>query len=352
MTLLVVYILIALGFSFLCSIAEAVLLSVSTAHIALMEEEGRPSGPLLKELKDDISKPLAAILTLNTIAHTMGAAGAGAQAAVVFGNAYMAVISAVLTLLILVFSEIIPKTLGAHYWRSLAAPTAYCLKFLIIALYPFVKMSGMITGRLSEEPTLSGFSREEFSAMTDLSHKEGQLGRQESNILKNVLHLRDLSIRNIMTPRTVVFTLSEESTVERFFYQHDDNRFSRIPLCSEDKEEITGFVLRVDLLLALARGNKDNKLKEYSRELPAVLETMRVNMAFQTMLQEHIQILLVVDEYGSMEGIVTQEDVFETMLGLEIVDEGDQVQDMQVKARKLWRKRAARMGLNIDQFVD
>jgi len=352
MTLLIVYILIALVFSFLCSIAESVLLSISPAHIAVMEEEERQAGALLKQLKSDVSQPLAAILTLNTIAHTLGAAGAGAQATVVFGSGYLGVISAVLTLLILVFSEIIPKTLGAHYWRQLAAPTAYGLKFLIWILYPFVKLSGLITGRLSDGPNLDGFSREEFAVMADLSLQEGQLGQHESNILKNVLRLGDLKVRNVMTPRTVIFSLSEEISVQQFFYQHDDVRFSRIPIYSESKDEITGFVLRTDLLLAQARGNTGSKLKNYSRDIPAILETSRLNTTFQKMLKEHLQIMLIVDEYGSTEGIVTQEDVFETILGLEIVDEGDGAPDMQVLARQLWRKRASAAGLNIDLFKD
>lgn len=352
MTLLIIYVLIALVFSFLCSIAESVLLSMSPAHIAVMEEEGHGSGEVMKELKADISQPLAAILTLNTIAHTIGAAGAGAQATTVFGDGYLGIISAVLTLLILVFSEIIPKTLGAHYWRALAAPTAYGLKFLVWILYPFVKLSMLITGRLSDGPNLDGFSREEFAVMAELSRKEGQLGQQETRMLKNVLHLKNLTVRNVMTPRTVIFSLSEESSVQQFFYRHDDIRFSRIPIYSGEKDQITGFVLRTDLLLAQARGNSETKLKNYCRDLPAILETTTLNLAFQKMLKEHIQVMLVVDEYGSTEGIVTQEDVFETIIGLEIVDEGDETYDMQQLARQLWRKRARLVGLNIDSFEE
>lgn len=345
MTLLIIYILVALGFSFLCSIAEAVLLSVTSTYIALMEKEDRPSAPVLRALKDDISKPLAAILTLNTIAHTVGAAGAGAQAAAVFGNAYVGVASAILTFMILVFSEIIPKTLGAHYWRSLAPATAYGLKFLTLALYPFVMLSKKITGGLTHEPTLSGFSREEFSVMADLGAREGQLAEQESEILKNLLLLSETRVRDVMTPRTVVFCLPESFRVDEFFHKHDHERFSRIPIYRGDRGHITGFVLRSDLLLAQARGNTDSTLDNYSREMAAVLESMSLSQAFKEFLRLRTQILLVVDEYGGMEGILTLEDVIETLLGLEIVDEGDSIVDMQRLARRIRDQRLKKMGL-------
>ena len=216
MTLLIVYIAIALVFSFLCSISEAVLLCTSKAHITVMEQQERSGGKLMRELKDDINKPLAAILTLNTFAHTIGAAGAGAQAAIVFGNAWVGVASAILTLLILVFSEIIPKTLGAVYWRQLAGFTAHVLKVLVLILMPFVWFSEKITrGITNEEP--EGFSREEFAAMADLGEQEGQLHAQESRILKNIFLLHETPVTAVMTPRPVVFSLPETMTVDAFF---------------------------------------------------------------------------------------------------------------------------------------
>lgn len=350
MSLLITYVLIALVFSFLCSVAEAVLLSITQAHIAMMEKAESRAGTILRELKSDVSRPLAAILTLNTIAHTIGAAGAGAQAAVVFGSNSVGIASAILTLLILIFSEIIPKTLGAQYWRALAVPTAYGLKGLVWVLYPFVKLSMLITSRISEGPTLSGFSREEFAVMTDLSTQAGRLGEHESSMLKNILFLKDTPVRDVMTPRPVVFSLPDDTRVEQFFYQYDDVRFSRIPVFSENKDNVCGFVLRTDLLLAQARGNTDSTLNKYSRDIPAVLETVKLNQVFQQMLKEHIQIMLVVDEYGNPEGIVTQEDVLETILGLEIIDEGDTAEDMQKVARRLWKKRAQKMGMDLSSF--
>lgn len=348
MILLITYVLVALGFSFICSVAEAVLLSVTSAHVALLEQDGKPSGSLLKKLKDDLSKPLAAILTLNTVAHTIGAAGAGAQAAAVFGNNYVGVASAILTLLILVFSEIIPKTLGALYWRELAPLIAYVLKYLIIALYPFVKLSDYLTRGMSHGPMLSGFSREEFSAMVDLSSSEGQIDEQESRILKNLLLSRGTHITAAMTPRTVVFSLSELVTVEEFFHKHDQVPFSRIPIYKGEKENITGFVFRADLLLAQARGNSDKLLGNYQQKLTAILPSMSLFKAFKECLRLRVHMLLVVNEYGGIEGIVTLEDVIETLLGVEIVDEKDSAVDMQKEARRLWRKRVKAMGLEQD----
>lgn len=225
MILLLIYVSVALGFSFICSVAEAVMLSVSNAYISVLEKEGKPSGKLLAKLSNDINQPLAAILTLNTIAHTMGAAGAGAQAARVFGDAYLGVISAVLTLLILVFSEIIPKTLGATYWRQLAPITAYFLKYLILILYPFVKMSQRMTAGFTEESPLKGLSREELHAMAEVSGQEGQLAVHEAGILKSLMSLHEMNIRQAMTHRKEVFSVPQDMSVVAFYQAHAQTPF-------------------------------------------------------------------------------------------------------------------------------
>lgn len=349
MLLLTLYVVIALGFSFLCSIAEAVILSVTSAHIEILEQQGKPSGPLLRRLKDDINKPLAAILTLNTIAHTVGAVGAGAQATAVFGSAYVGIASAVLTLLILIFSEIIPKTLGAVHWRSLAGITAYVLEVLVVVLYPFVKLSEKLTGGIGEGPSLRGFNRREFAAMAELSAREGQLGWQESKVLKSLLRLNKTRVSDAMTPRPVVFSLSENSTVKAYFHKHDQVRFSRIPVYRDNPDDIVGFVLRTDLLLAQARGNIDKTLNNYRRDIGALLNTLSLASAFEELLRRRAQIMLVVDEYGSPQGILTLEDVLETLLGFEIVDEGDKTADMRKLARNLWKRRARELGLDPDR---
>lgn len=348
MALLVTYILIALVFSFLCSIAEAVLLSVSSPYIALLEKRGHRSARLLHRLKADISQPLAAILTLNTIAHTIGAAGAGAQVTAVFGDAYLGIASAVLTLLILILSEIIPKTLGAHHWRRLAPATAYGLRALVWVLYPFVKLSEKLTGSMTEGPRLSGFSRQEFAAMAELSSKEGQLAPREAEILRNLLRLRETSVKDAMTPRPVVFSQPRSLTVADFCTEHEQVRFSRIPLYRDDPDEIEGFVLRSDLLLARATGDGAKPLADFHRPLPVLPESLSLAKAFNEILRARSQIVQVVDEYGVLAGILTLEDIIETLLGLEIVDEGDEAVDMQELARRLWRKRARAMGIDPD----
>ncbi len=349
MFLLIVFIVIALGISFLCSIAEAVILSVTSAHIELLKKEGHRAGKLLSDLKADINRALAAILTLNTIAHTMGAAGAGAQAASLFGDTYVGIISAVLTLLILIFSEIIPKTLGANYWRTLAPATAYMLRFLIWLLYPFVKLSEKLVQGLPESSQTDSFSRREFAAMAELSVKEGKLAEQESVILTNLLLLRETKVEDVMTPRTVLFSLADNLSVNEFFHKYDHIRFSRIPVFdNNDKEHILGFVLRCDLLLAKARGNEALPLKHYCREITAFPETASLSQAFDQFLTQRAQIMLIMGEYGEIAGILTLEDLFETLLGLEIVDESDKTVDMQKLARRLWKRRAKKMGLKLE----
>lgn len=340
MTLLIIYVFVALGFSFLCSVAEAVLLSISSAYISVSMNKGEPSGEILHDLSEDINRPLSAILTLNTIAHTMGAAGAGAQAAVVFGDAYLGVASAVLTFMILVFSEIIPKTLGATYWRQLAPVTAYFLKYLILILYPFVQLSNKLTSSFTEESPLKGLSRGELHAMADLSRKEGLLEHQEANILQSLMTLDGLTVREAMTHRTVVFKVSEDMTVETFYHKHGSEVYSRIPVYEDNEsEKISGFVLKGDLLLAQARGNGDKLLSEYRKDMIALLSSTPLAETFPHFLQSRSHMLLAIDEYGGMEGILTLEDLLESLLGFEIVDEKDKHISMKRVARLMWKRR-------------
>ncbi|AWL12081.1 UPF0053 protein [Saliniradius amylolyticus] len=339
MLLLTLYVFIALGFSFLCSVAEAVILSVSSAYISVMENDGKNSGVLLRQHTQDINRPLSAILTLNTFAHTFGAAGAGAQAAIVFGDAYLGVASAVLTLAILIFSEIIPKTLGATYWRQLAPATAHFLRYLIVLMYPFVKMSQWLTRHFAGDSPLQGLNRDELIAMAEVSQQEGQLAMEEGRIMQNLLTLHELKIRDVMTHRTVVFSVPETMTVEGFFYKHQDIGFSRIPVFEDDPEHINGFVLKSDLLMAKARGNDDRKVGEYRKDMVTMLSSMPLVRTFDYFLNHRAHMLLVVDEYGGLEGILTLEDLMEALLGMEIVDEKDKTISMRRLARMLARKR-------------
>ena len=349
MFMLIVYVLVALVFSFLCSIAEAVLLSVRTSYIGLLEQDGRRVGKILRGLQAEINRPLAAILTLNTIAHTVGAAGAGAQAAAVFGNQWLGLASAILTFLILVFSEIIPKTLGARYWRQLAPATAHGLRALIWLLKPFVVMAELFTRSLGGSEKPQGVDRAEFAAMAVEGTRVGALAEKESHILQNLLRLRETRVEAAMTPRTVVFSLPETLTVSEFFHAHGAMRFSRMPIYRDESEKVTGFVLRSDLLLAQARGNTDTPLATYRRAMPALPETASLSRAFDEFLRQRAHLMVIVDEYGSVEGILTLEDILETLIGLEIVDEGDTATDMQQHARRLWRRRARDMGIDIEE---
>jgi CBS domain containing-hemolysin-like protein len=351
MFLLGLYLFTALFFSFLCSIAEAVLLSVSWVYIALIEKKRQKVGKILDELKQDINKPLAAILTLNTIAHTVGAAGVGAQAVVVFGDASLGIVSAVLTFLILIFSEIIPKTLGASYWKILAPATAYFLKYLIFILNPFIKMLNYITRNIVKKESV-GFKRNEISIMAQLSAREGHIDPQEAIILQNLLLLQEIKIKEEMTPRTVMFCESQELLVGEFFHKHKKNRFTRIPIYSKKQDDIVGFVIKTDLLLAQARGNSDYFLKNYVREMPTLLDNMSLLHAMKEMLLTKAQISLIVNEYGTVRGILTLEDILETLIGQEIVDEGDKYIDMQKLAKRLWRSKLKKHDLKLGKDID
>ncbi|QJR81425.1 DUF21 domain-containing protein [Alteromonas pelagimontana] len=348
MVLLFGYVIAALGFSFLCSIAEAVILSVSPASIAVMEKEGHPSGKILRTLVDDINKPLSAILTLNTIAHTMGAAGAGAQAAMIFGDAYLGLISAILTLLILVFSEIIPKTLGAEYWRTLAPITAYFLKYLTLLLYPVIKILEKLTAGFRKEKPVRGFNRSELQAMVELSDQEGQLAQQEAAFLLSLLHLHEFKVKDAMTHRTSIFSVSEDITVETFFHNHAHIEYSRIPIYEKDqRENITGYAMRSELLVAQARGDSDKSLWEFRKPMVTLLGSMPLSSTFDHFIQKEVHILLVVDEYGGLEGIITLEDLLEKLLGVDILDEKDATVSMKRLGRMVARRKARMLGKNV-----
>lgn len=321
-------------------------MSVSRVHIAQMEQEGQKAGAILRELKEDINRPLAAILTLNTVAHTAGAAGAGAQATAIFGSASLGIVSAVLTFLILVFSEIIPKTLGASYWKELAPLTAYNLKFLIRLLYPFIIMSEFITRRMVDKEQSTAFSRNEFSIMSQLSADEGHIDLEEASILQNLLLLQEIKVRDVMTPSTVMFSASQYLNVEEFFHKHKKIRFSRIPVYDKDPDDIVGIIIRGDLLLAMVRGNNDTQLSYYVREMLTLLEDMTLSHAMKELSCGKSHIALIVNEYGTVRGILTLEDILETLIGREIVDENDKDIDMQKLAKRLWKIKAKKY--NID----
>ena len=349
MTLLLVYISIALGISFLCSVMEAVLLSITPGFVSAVAAQDPPFGNRLRALKDDVERPLAAILSLNTIAHTVGAAGAGAQAAAVFGDAFVGVISAVLTFLILVLSEIIPKTLGAVYWRKLAKPVVWLLRPTLWIMWPLVLMARGLTRLLAPSGKRARINREEFLALTDLGVHEGVVSADDSRILKNVLQLQSLTAKDIMTPRTVLFSLPESMTVREVLDQHPDIVFSRIPVYRKNRDQVSGFVLKQDIYRYAARDEHDMTLEDFRRPVDMVDDTTPLNRLLDTFLASRNHLALVMDSYGGLRGIVTLEDLMETLLGLEIMDEVDTVEDMQAFARQQWQKRAEKLGLPVNQ---
>jgi CBS domain containing-hemolysin-like protein len=295
-------------------------------------------------LKDNVDKPLAAILSLNTIAHTVGAAGAGAQAAAVFGDAYIGVISAVLTFLILVVSEIIPKTLGAAYWRQLSPFVVRALEVTIWSMWPLVRLADSLTRLLTKGKGKGRIHREEFIALAQLGAKEGVFHKYESRILNNLFCFRDVRTKDIMTPRTVMFALSENLAVEETLSLHAHLPFSRIPVYGENLDKVTGFVLKNEVLRA-GQEKGASLLSELIRPLVVVPSELPLHRLFERLMSEKAHIALVINGYGGTEGVVTMEDFVETLLGLEIVDEVDTVEDMQVMAREQWRERARHLGL-------
>jgi CBS domain containing-hemolysin-like protein len=343
LTLLIVYIALAIGVSFLCSIMEAVLLSVSPAYIGVLETEKPGVAARLRELKSDVDRPLAAILTLNTVAHTIGAAGAGAEAAAYFGNGAIGIFSALLTLGILVLSEIIPKTLGAVYWRGLAPTVARMLKPLIYFMYPLVLMSQWFAKLLTRGEKEGDVSREELAALADIGAEEGVFRDGEARLFKSLLRFESLRVSDVMTPRTVVVAFPETATVQEL--AEAKRPFSRYPIYSNSRDDITGYVLLSDALAKVGDDAHDTPLGQLRRELVAVPENRSLLEVFEDLVEGGEHIALVIDEYGGTEGIATLEDVIETLIGVEITDETDTTEDMQVLARNRWRARATQLGL-------
>ena len=339
MGLLLLYLIGALSISFLCSILEAVLLSVPMSFVSMLETEGRKGAPLLKKYKHNIDKPIAAILSLNTISPTVGAAGVGAQSNAVFGSQFFAATSAVLTLLILVFSEIIPKTIGAAYWRSIAIPCARIIHVLVIITYPLVIMSEFITHIFSRNKQQASVSREEVSAMVNVGAEEGVFEKKENSMIQNLLKLDDISARDIMTPSSVAEIAEESMTLREFYRNEAFRQFSRIPVYNEENDDyIKGYVLRQAILEKLAEDKFDLRLSDIIRPVLTFQETDNVSKIWERLLAKKEHISIIIDEYGCFRGIVTMEDVIETMLGTEIVDEKDRVTDMQELAREKWQQ--------------
>ena len=364
MTLLIIYATISIFFSFLCSILEAVLLSITPTFINLKKSEGESYATELETLKKDVDKPLIAILTINTIAHTVGAILVGVQAKVAYAEMYgtatrsifgiqitedimVGIVSTIMTILILVASEIIPKTIGATYWKQLANFTSKALKVMIFPL----KWTGILwvlqltTKLIGGKGHGSILSREGFLVMTEMAEKDGVFQKNESKVIRNLLGFKEIKVNDVMTPRTVLETADQSQTITSFYNEHKNLRFSRIPVFKENPDEITGYFLKDNLLEAIIKGKGDETLASIRRDILITSRDLSIPDLFDKLIKEKEHIALVVDEYGSVSGIVSQEDVIETLLGLEIMDESDSVADLQALARKSWENRAKRMGV-------
>lgn len=339
MGLLITYLVGALAISFLCSLMESVLLSATPTFVKINIDSDKPGVRKLARFKANVDRPLAAILSLNTIANTAGAAMVGAQASSVLGSESLGVVSAILTVLILIFSEILPKTIGSNNWQQLAGLVGYLIGVTYIITFPLVVLAQQLTRLLKRDSTAHTTSREEISALANIGTEEGIFKEKENAIIQNLMKLKNLRASDIMTPRVVVSVANENMTMSEFLDNKEYLRFSRIPVYSGNDENITGYVFRQQVMESLAEDHDSLRLRNLRRDIVIAPNTKPVFSLWEDMLMKKEQIALVVDEYGGMDGIVTMEDIIEAILGFEILDEKDTVADMQQYARERWKQR-------------
>lgn len=342
MSLLLVYILVTILVSFLCSTLESVLLTTTFSFISMQEDEGNKWAQLMKTYKSDTDRPLAAILSLNTIANTIGAALVGKQATLVFGSVWFGVISVLFTVLVLLFGEIVPKTIGTTHWRRLQGFTAGTIHLLIFVLYPIVRLIEWITRLFPHNDEEASVSREEVIAMASVGEEEGVIEEDENKIIRNVMRLEEFTAGEVMTPRVVAAIAPEKMTLRQYYDSDKYDHFSRIPVYADTPEYITGYVLRDDALEDLAEDHFSVRLGDIKRPMPSFSEDENIANIFDQMLKQKSQIALIIDEYGAFRGILTLEDIIETIFGLEIIDESDVITDMQAYARERWQQRQKR----------
>ena len=336
MTLLVTYLLLTLILSFMCSLLEATLLSSTSSYIESLDKKGYSpkTVDLAKDVKQNIDKSISSILTLNTFANTMGAAGVGAQAAIIFGSNWQAVIAFILTLMVLFISEIFPKTLGAIYWRKFIVPAVYIISFMVKVTYPFIFLATFITNTLQKgRKNEVNFSKDEIITIVDMSEKEGVLQAKEGILIKNLFKLKNIKAKDIMTPRTVVFAFDSKTTLKEALLNDNLYVYSRIPVYNESIDDIAGVVFKQTILEKRVKKKKKTLLKDIMVPVHKVPENISVSTLFDMFIRMKMHLFIVQDEYGQTSGVVTLEDALETLLGIEIVDEMDQVTDMQEFAK-------------------
>lgn len=318
---------------------ESVILSISFNHIAVIKKKGSKAAHILEKQKTNINRPLAAILTINTISHTVGAAGVGAEAIKLFGSEWVAIASAILTLSILIFSEIIPKTLGAVYAKSLAGFTAYTVQIMTIIAIPFVYLSEGFSRLFNKNNAHIAVTREEVIAMAERGEDVGIIEEKESDIIENLLRLNDVTAESVLTPRSVVFAIQKDLTVKEVMDKNTPIVFSRIPIYAENLDTVVGFVHRYDLVQKHAEDQFDTKMEDIMEPIATILKTTSVAKVLDEFVKRHQQIFMVEDKFGTIVGLITLEDAIETLLGVEIVDEHDSVIDMRKLAVERREKR-------------
>ena len=331
---LIIAVSFALFISAGCSLFESVLYSLPARHIEAMFKAGKPTGKIFKEMRGNVERPIVAILSLNTIAHTAGAAIAGAAASMVFGSEWLGYFSAVFTLAILVFSEIVPKTAGVVYGRSLAPLIAYPLKGLVWSMTPAIWLSSLITRMITRNKAEEDITAEEIRAMAHSSLRTGGIKPYQDRAIENILTLQNKTVKEAMTPRTVIFSLSEHLTLEETSKLTTKWEHSRFPVYDENTEDIVGIVLTKEFLMALSEGRKDMPLTDLMMPVHFVVETARLNQVLTEFLQLREHLFVVLDEYGGLSGLISLEDILEEILGREIVDESDEVDDKRSLARQ------------------
>jgi len=316
-------------------------LSVSIAHVSVIEKEGKSSGRIMAELKENINRPLAAILTVNTIANTIGAAGVGAQTHIVLGNEWVAISSGILTFAILIISEIIPKTIGAIYSKSLVSFSAYTIKTLMVIAWPFVVLSEAMSNLMNngDNGGESKATREELLAMAEISEDEGEIDEQEGDIIENLIKLDDMPVEDIMTPRSVIFALKQSDTVGEVVNKHSPIAFSRIPIFEKDLDNIVGIVNRYTLVNKQAEDQFNIIMKNIMKPIQSIVEKTSVSDVLDLFVKKREQMFFVTDDFGTTTGLITLEDAIETLLGVEIVDEHDHVIDMRKLAKAKMKEK-------------
>ncbi len=339
--LLIIDLLLTVGLSFLCSILEAVLMSTPISFITMKEQEGYKPAVKFKKYKTEIDRPIASILAMNTIANTFGASMVGVLTAKVWSSG-VGWMSAIMTLLILVCSEIIPKTIGTARYKSLMGFTTRGISALLVLMWPFVELIQLVQKSLARPDDDITVSREEVSAMANVGEEEGVIDKDENKVIQNIIKLDNIKAYDAMTPRVVCTVAPESMTLREYFEGEDFEHHSRIPVYAESPEYITGYILRDDALEDLAEDKFDKTLGEIKREVSFFNEETSLDEIWEKLLKTREQMALIIDDYGSFQGILTLEDIIETVFGLEIIDEMDEVTDMQQLARERWRKRQKR----------